>query len=121
MKKLRVLIVDDDLSIAELLGDLLTGMGHEICTIAVTEADAVEAATRYKPDLMIVDARLGSGSGVAAVEAILRAGPIAHVFISGDAGGVQALRPGAVVVQKPFLEAELVQAIAVALEAAAVG
>jgi DNA-binding NarL/FixJ family response regulator len=45
------------------------------------------AAARYKPDLMIVDAGLGHGSGVAAVEQILRAGPIAHMFISGDAGG----------------------------------
>jgi hypothetical protein len=56
---------------------------------------------------MIVDAGLGRGSGVAAVDEILRAGPIAHLFISGDAVRVQARKPGAVVVRKPFHEAEL--------------
>jgi DNA-binding NarL/FixJ family response regulator len=75
------------------------------------------AAARYKPDLMIVDAGLGHGSGVAAVEQILRAGPIAHMFISGDAGRVKTRKPNAVVVRKPFREAELVRAIDSALAA----
>src|SRR5207248_3852404 len=65
------------------------GMGHDVCATAATEAEAVSAATRYDPDLMIVDAGLGGGSGVSAVEEILRAGPLAHVFISGDAGRVR--------------------------------
>ena len=81
-------------------------------------ADAVSAATRYDPDLMIVDAGLGRGSGVSAVEEILRAGPLAHVFISGDAGRVRVRKPDAVVVRKPFGEAELARAIDLALAAA---
>ena len=44
----------------------------------------VIAATRYRPDLMIVDAGLHPGSGVSAVEEILRMGPLTHVLISGD-------------------------------------
>jgi hypothetical protein len=39
--------------------------------------------------------------------------------MSGDARKVQALRPDAVVVRKPFREAELVRAIEIALGAAA--
>jgi DNA-binding response OmpR family regulator len=65
-----------------LLSELLAGMGHDVCSTAATEAEAVSAATRYDPDLMIVDARLGRGSGVSAVEEILRAGAVAHVFVS---------------------------------------
>ena len=76
------------------------------------------AATRHRPDLMIVDARLGGGSGVSAVEEILRAGPLAHVFISGDAETVRVRKPDAVVVRKPFREAELARAIDMALGAA---
>jgi two-component system, response regulator PdtaR len=69
---------------------------------------------------MIVDAALARGSGVSAVEEILRArGPLAHLFVSGDPGRVQALRPSAVVIQKPFREADLVRAIDIALDAAA--
>jgi hypothetical protein len=66
---------------------------------------------------MIVDAGLGHGSGVAAVEEILRAGPVAHLFLSGDAGRVQTRRPDAIVVRKPFREAELARAIDNALAA----
>jgi two-component system, response regulator PdtaR len=118
MKALRVLVIEDDALIAMLLAELLTGMGHEVCATAATEADAVSAATRYDPDLMIVDAGLGRGSGVSAVEEILRAGPLAHVFISGDAGRVRVRRPDAVVVRKPFRETELARAIDLALAAA---
>jgi CheY-like chemotaxis protein len=119
MKSLRVLVVEDDAFIAMLLAELLAGMGHDVCATAATEADAVTAAMRYRPDLMIVDGRLGGGSGVSAVEEILRAGPLAHVFVSGDAGRIQARRPGAVVLRKPFRQDELVRAIEKALAAAA--
>ena len=113
-----MLIIEDDALIAMLLAELLAGMGHDVCASAATEAEAVIAATRYGPDLMIVDAGLGRGSGVSAVEEILRAGPLAHVFISGDAERVRLRKPNAVVVRKPFREAELARAIDLALAAA---
>ena len=117
MKALRVLVVEDDALIAMLLSELLAGMGHDVCATAASEAEAVIAATRYDPDLMIVDARLGRGSGVSAVEQILRAGPVAHVFVSGDVESVRRRRPDAIVVRKPFREAELARAIDLALAA----
>ena len=118
MKALRVLVIEDDALIAMLLAELLVGMGHDVCATAVTEAEAVIAATRYVPDLMIVDAGLSRGSGVSAVEEILRAGPLAHVFVSGDTEKVRRHRPDAIVVRKPFREAELARAIDLALAAA---
>jgi two-component system, response regulator PdtaR len=121
MKALRILVVEDDALIATLLSELLAGMGHDVCAIAATEAHAVTAAIRHSPDLMIVDAGLGRGSGVSAVDEILRTAPTAHLFVSGDPQKVQAARPGAVVVRKPFREADLVKAIEIALDAAAAG
>jgi CheY-like chemotaxis protein len=118
MKALRVLVIEDDALIAMLLSELLAGMGHDVCATAATEAEAMSAAARHRPDLMIVDAGLGCGSGVAAVEEILRAGRVAHVFVSGDAGSVRTRQPDAVVVRKPFREAELARAIGLALAAA---
>lgn len=117
MAALRVLLVEDEAVIAVLLAEVLGGMGYEVCAIEATEADAVAAAVRCRPDLMIVDARLGAGSGVSAVEQILRDGPVPHVFVSGDSSSVQALRPDAVVMQKPFREADLANAIERALAA----
>ena len=115
MQPLRVLIVEDDAVIGVLLAEVLRGMGHEVCDTAATEAAAVTAAERCAPDLMIVDARLGRGSGIAAVDKILRGRPVAHFFLSGDAEGVRMLRPDAVVVRKPFRKADLERAIDSAL------
>ncbi len=117
MKSLRVLVIEDDALIAMLLSQQLEGMGHDVCATAATETEAVIAASRHRPDLMIVDAGLGCGSGVAAVEQILRAGPIAHLFVSGDAERVKTRKPDAVVVRKPFRQADLARAIDSALAA----
>ena len=119
MAALRILLVEDEAIIAMLLAEVLEGMGYEVCAIEATEEDAVAAAFRCRPDLMVVDVRLGDGSGVSAVEKILRAGPVPHVFVSGDPSKVQALRPDAVVMQKPFREADLALAIQRALGAVA--
>jgi hypothetical protein len=40
-----------------------------------------------------------------------------HLFTSGDALGVKAIRPDAVVLQKPFREADLILGIQRALDA----
>ncbi|MFZ0426135.1 MAG: response regulator [Xanthobacteraceae bacterium] len=119
MKALRVLVVEDDAMIAMLLADTLEGMGYDVCPIETTEAGAVAAAVRYRPDLMIVDARLGDESGVAAVEEILRTVFVPHVFVSGDISRVRALKPSAVAIQKPFSESDLLRAMQRALDAAA--
>ncbi|QND54489.1 response regulator (plasmid) [Phyllobacterium sp. 628] len=111
MTILRVLIVEDEPLIAMLLAEVITEMGHDICAMESTEATAVAAALRTKPDLMIVDAGLGEGSGVKAVEEILLNGFVPHIFVSGDDLSDVTLSPDAVVLQKPFREKDLVRAI----------
>jgi CheY-like chemotaxis protein len=119
-KALRVLVVEDDAMIGVLLGEMLEGMGYDVCGIEATEAEAVTAAARCKPDLMIVDVNLGEGSGVSAIDTIHRAGPVPHVFVSGDIARVRALRPDSIVIQKPYRESELARVIQRALEPAAI-
>jgi DNA-binding response OmpR family regulator len=92
-------------------------MGYDVCAVEATEAGAVAAAARCNPDLMIVEARLRDGSGVSAVEEILRAGWVPHVFVSGETSSVHALSPGAIVIQKPFRDIDLDHAIQRALDA----
>jgi two-component system, response regulator PdtaR len=117
MTILRVLVVEDETMIALLLADVLAGMGHDVCSIESTETGAIAAAVRCKPGLLIVDALLREGSGVSAVEEILRAGFVPHLFVSGETMSVQARMPGAVVIQKPFRETDLARAIQRALNA----
>jgi two-component system, response regulator PdtaR len=119
MKALRVLVVEDDVLIGMLFADALGAMGYDVCAIEATETDAVTAAARCKPDLMIVDVRLRDGSGVSAVEEILRTRWVPHVFVSGETSRIHALRPGAIVIQKPFRDIDLDRAIQLALDAPA--
>ncbi len=112
---LRIMVVEDDALIGMLLTDMLEGMGHDVCAVVASQRDAVAAALRCKPDLMLVDARLRGGCGIAAVTEILRSGFIPHAFVTGDTAEVHAIRPHAVVIDKPFREQELVQGIRRAL------
>lgn len=114
-KKIRVLIVEDEALIALVLAEILEEMGFGVCASEATEAGAVAAAIRHRPDLMIVDARLREGSGIGAVETILRDHFIAHIFLSGDRLAASGLHPRAILLQKPFLEPELALAIRRAL------
>lgn len=119
MATLRILLVEDEALIGLLLAEVLADMGHEVCGIEVTEADAIAAAARCSPDLMIVDVWLADGNGISAITEILRAGPMPHFFVSGDVAMVRGLKPDAEVVQKPFREQDLTQAIRRALSAPA--
>jgi DNA-binding NtrC family response regulator len=120
MKVLRILLVEDDAIIGALLADVLKDMGHDVCAIGVTEEAAVTAATHYRPELVIADARLGSGSGISAIDEILRIRFVPHLFMTGNISRVKALRPDAVILEKPFTEAGLALAIQRALDVAAI-
>jgi DNA-binding response OmpR family regulator len=106
---LSVLIVEDDAMIGLLLTEILEEMGHTVCSIVATEEEAVSGAARFQPGLMLVDVNLHEGSGVSAMQRILKNGPRPCVFMSGAPG--QVGWPTATVLRKPFAEQELVLAI----------
>ncbi len=118
MRALRVLIIEDEALIALLFEEVLSELGHEVCASERTEAGAIAAAARCQPDLIIADAHLHEGSGIAAVNAILTAGFIPHLFVSGDLIDRKSFNPGAGVLQKPFQERQLIEAISRAIDPA---
>lgn len=115
MRKLSVLVVEDEAIIGMLLSEVLTDMGHDVIGVAATEATAIALATEHRPDFLIVDAGLTSGNGVSAVDTILATRFVPHLFTTGNALKVRLVRPNAVVLEKPFYEAELADAIVRAL------
>jgi CheY-like chemotaxis protein len=108
---LRILIVEDNAMIANLIGDTLEAMGHEICAIVSTEDEAVSAAALQAPDLLLVDANLQVGGGVAAVRRILLDGPLPHIFMTGDTFLGNRLDADAIILHKPFQDHDLARAI----------
>jgi CheY-like chemotaxis protein len=116
MRKLRILLVEDDAVIATLLAEMLESLGHSVCAIAATQADAVSEAVYHRPEFMIVDAQLREGSGISAMRTISRQRATPHLFVS--AASIRPCRPDAILLRKPFRELELVGAIGRALSLA---
>lgn len=112
---MRILIAEDEWLIALLLTDLLEEMGHNVCAAVVTEAQAIFAATVYRPDLIIADVYLHDGSGVQAIRNILQFGFVPHLFMTGNPFQL-SIDPGAIVVKKPFTVPALTWAIGRALK-----
>jgi len=110
MKRLRIVLVEDDAVIGALIAELIREMGHHVCATAGTHAEAVAAALQHAPDVMIVDVVLGDGSGVAAVAEIQRRADIPHIFMTG--GTRRSIPLHATVLAKPFGLAGLAAALA---------
>lgn len=98
--------------IGMLLSEMLDEMGYSVCAIAATEEDAVAAAAQHRPGLLIVDQHLRQGNGASAMERILRDRAVPCIFMSGAPSAIQA---GMQMLRKPFLEADLVRAIRLAI------
>ena len=110
---LRILIAEDDALIGMLLTDVLTDMGHAVCGLERTQAGAIAAALRLEPDLMIVDAHLGTGSGIVALQEILQSRALAYIIMSGRP--VHGSAADAIVLRKPFANSEMARAMVRAL------
>ena len=78
----RVLICDDHEVVREGLRGLISRQaGMSVVGEAGTVAEAIEAATRLKPDVVIMDVRLPDGSGVEACREIREARPETRVVM----------------------------------------
>lgn len=115
MIPLRILIAEDEAVIAMLIGEVLAGLGHHVCATVSSADELVAAALMYQPELIIADAGLHDSSGLMAIATILKVDAVPHIFMSGNAAAVRASCPDAIVLEKPFDEADLEQAIAAAV------
>ena len=81
LKPISVLIVDDHEIVREGLRTVLSRQGGiKVVGEAGTDTDAVVETCRLKPDVVLMDVRLGSGSGVDACRAIRDCCPSARVL-----------------------------------------
>lgn len=106
MNGLRVLLVDDELSSAEVLALVLAGEGYEV-TVAPDARQALARLQAAAPDLLVVDFMMPGMNGAELVEAVRadeRFGRVPVLMISGAPEG--ALRPYAAhydaFLRKPF-------------------
>jgi CheY-like chemotaxis protein len=78
-----VLIIEDEPVIATDIAALARELGHQVIGIAATQAEAIEAAARRRPGLVLADIQLADGSsGVDAVREILSRFDVPVIFIT---------------------------------------
>jgi two-component system, OmpR family, alkaline phosphatase synthesis response regulator PhoP len=110
---IRVLVVDDDRRVLELLEVAFSTQGYEVLT-AVDGDDAYRKAVTEQPDLIVLDVRLPKRSGFEVCEALRRergerAAPVILVSAAGETESrVHGLSAGADdFLAKPFSPKEL--------------
>ncbi len=105
-RPLKILIVEDEALIAMDLEFVLEEIGHTIVAIAANSSDAIMLATKFKPDLALVDIHLQDGvTGIVVAEAISRLGKTFVVFTTANASRIPDHYAGAVgCLGKPYTE-----------------
>src|SRR3989449_3638561 len=116
----KLLVVDDDNNLVELVRVKLQSAGYEVATASKAE-DAIEAAKREVFDLCILDLRLADRSGISLMRELHSINPDMPVIIITGYGSVESavdtMQEGAYnYLTKPFNTQELLLQIKRALE-----
>ena len=117
----KVVIVEDDLMIADIAEEVLVEAGYEVCGIARTVEDGVALARRHSPDLALIDLLLpgpGSASGLRTVQIIRQAisPQQLHIIVVSacsqkELEQAQAELPQVPILRKPFKMRQLLELI----------
>jgi CheY-like chemotaxis protein len=82
-KKRKILIVEDELIIANDLKFILSGLGYEISSVAATAEEAINAVEKNRPDLVLMDIVLkGEKDGIETAEVIILRFDIPVVYLT---------------------------------------
>lgn len=116
--KTRVLIIEDEPIIAADIEAIVGDIGHEVCAIASTRTEAIAAAARHRPGLVLADIQLAdNSSGIDAANDILADMSVPVIFITAYPERLlTGERPEpAFLITKPFLPNAVKAAISQAL------
>jgi CheY-like chemotaxis protein len=107
LKKLRVLVVEDEAMIAMLVEDMLIELGHTVIAMASRMRDAIDLAQNGMFDWAILDVNL-DGQPSYPVAEILKERGVPFAFATGyGAKGLDTKYRAAPLLAKPFMITEL--------------
>lgn len=83
MSKIKILIVEDEMIIAESISDMLEELGYEVTEICIRATEALKAIEREMPDLALFDIQLkGEETGLWLAEQIRERRDFPFVFLT---------------------------------------
>jgi len=118
----KVLIVEDELLIAEDLKHKLCLLGHTVVAQAATGQAALERACEAKPDLVLMDVRLlGSMDGLEAARRIREVKALPVVYVTAQSNFIKNISDAQqqFLLKKPFTIGQLDCVMTAACRAAA--
>lgn len=108
---LRILIVEDEMTIALMLEDMVVDLGHKPAALAMRLPQALQMAETEDVDLAILDVNLDGRMSFPVAEVLQRRG-VPFFFATGyGSGGIEASYRDRLVIQKPFSLEDLGRAI----------
>jgi len=117
VQRRRILVVEDEATVANLVADVLREEGHDVVSL-LDSVEALERITREEFDLVICDLKMPKLDGQALYEESVRRARMNRervLFITGDTMRPRNLdfieRGGLAYLAKPFLVEELTQAV----------
>jgi signal transduction histidine kinase len=119
----RILVIDDEPALLEVIGELLTDRGFATLLASDGKA-ALEIARRERPDLVVCDVNMPKLSGYGVLEAVRREphlAPTPFIFLTSDPEMRTGMRSGADdYLMKPVSADDLVAAVEARLQRGAV-
>ncbi len=120
MGKIKILVVEDEIIIADSICDQLEALGYEVLEPAISYTEALETLEREKPDLAILDIQLaGKRDGIDLAWKIKDHFAIPFIFLTSNAAPATVERAKKVnppaYLLKPFGKNDLFTSIEIAL------
>jgi response regulator NasT len=110
-----ILVVDDNSAVADLIMLTLRRLGHACVEIARGGKEALEIATRIRPDLVIMDIDMPEMDGIETAQHLTVLHPCPIIFSTGFCDNTTMRRtqsiPSVVYLLKPFSANELQSAV----------
>jgi len=117
----KVLIVEDDLMIADMLELALVENGYDVCGVARTVTDALALVHQHQPALAVIDLRLADGElGTEVVAKLGGLGSLGVLYATGNRSKLSGA-DGHAVISKPYRDTDLVRGLEIVAEIMATG
>jgi chemotaxis response regulator CheB len=108
---MRALVIEDEALLAWMIEEILLEQGIAAVDLAWSETQAIAAAGRNCPHVLIADSHINNGNAVSAVRSICAGTDIPVIFVTVDAVSMGGALPPAYVVEKPFVAQTLIDAL----------
>lgn len=117
----KVMIAEDDVMIADMIEEILSVSGYEVCGIARTVEEGLALAALHMPDLAIIDVRLADGGLGTEIAAKLDRSWTGVLFATGNVEQIINSADGDGCIAKPYRRRDLLRSLDVVRAVQATG